>query len=191
MDNSLSKQILLVIIGIALLIVAVVGVSYAITVGNGSSNKVRMVMDSYNMGINMNNTLPMSDSDGILNNSVFEFCALSMVEKNSKVKYEVSLEKILSDNSLNNQEVKIYLEKLNSNGYVSTDITKIPSSFIADWNSSLTPDGSMILYYGAFSNDSSDDKEMSECFRLRMWISEDTVIGSSPKEFKTRVNIYS
>lgn len=71
MDNSLSKQILLVIIAIALLIVALVGVSYAITVGNGSSNKVRMVMDSYNMGINMNNTLPMSDSEGILSNSVF------------------------------------------------------------------------------------------------------------------------
>lgn len=191
MDNSLSKQILLVIIGIALLIVAVVGVSYAITVGNGSSNKVRMVMDSYNMGINMNNTLPMSDSDGILNNSVFEFCALSMVEKNSKVKYEVSLEKILSDNSLNNQEVKIYLEKLTSNGYVSTDITRKPSNFIEDWDSNLTPDGNMILYYGIFDNDSSDDREMSECFRLKMWIDEDTVIGSSPKEFKTRVNIYS
>lgn len=191
MDNSLSKQILLVIIGIALLIVAVVGVSYAITVSDIFTNKVRIVTDSSNMGIDMNNTLPMSDSEGILSNKVFDFCTLATVEKNSIVRYEVALEKILSDNNLDDGEVRIYLEKLNSNGYVSTDITKIPSSFIADWNSSLTPDGSMILYYGAFSNDSSDDKEMSECFRLRIWISEDTVIGSSPKEFKTRVNIYS
>ena len=65
MDNSLSKQILLVIIGIALLIVAVVGVSYAITVSDISTNKVRIVTDSSNMGIDMNNTLPMSDSEGI------------------------------------------------------------------------------------------------------------------------------
>lgn len=191
MDNSLSKQILLVIIGIALLIVAVVGVSYAITVSDISTSKVRIVIDSSNVGIVMDNTLPMSDSDGILNSDVYDFCTVATVEKNSSVKYEVALEKVLSDNNLNDSDVKIYLEKLSYDEYVSTDITKVPSSFVADWNSDLASSGSMILYYGEFNNNSSSDKEMSECFRLRMWISEDTVIGSSPKEFKTMVNIYS
>lgn len=191
MDNSLSKQILLIIIGISLFIVAIVGVSYAITISEGSSSKVRIVTDSKSREIAINNALPISDSEGILSRDVFDFCTLAMVEKNSTIKYEVSLEKILSDNNLDDGDVKIYLEKLSNDNYVETDITKIPTSYIPSFNNGLTPDGNMVLYYGIFSNDSSDDKQMSECFRLRMWIDEDTIIGTSPREFKTMVNIYS
>ena len=192
MDNSVSKQILLVIIGIALAIIAIAGVSYAITIGDNSSKKVRVITDNSDTGIVMSNTLPISDREGILSSNVLDFCTLAMVEKNSSVRYEVALDKVMADNHLNDSDVKIYLEKLNSNNYIATDITKIPTEFIANNDSNtLTPVGSMILYYGIFSNDSSNDKEMSECFRLRMWIDEDTVISSSPREFKTMVNIYS
>lgn len=63
MDNTLSRQILLAVLGLALLVLAIVGVSYAITIPNKSLNKVYLVSDD-NSAISLNN-LPMSDYEGI------------------------------------------------------------------------------------------------------------------------------
>ena len=49
----------------------------------------------------------------------------------------------------------------------------------------------MILYYGGLQNATTDKKEVNECFRLRLWIDEDSIIESSKKEFMARVNVYS
>lgn len=194
MDNTLSRQILLAVLGLALLVLAIVGVSYAITIPNKSLNKVYLVSDD--SAINLNN-LPMSDYEGInLNGSsnVFDFCVKGNIADNASIDYVIALEKIDSDyDSLDDKDVKVYLEKYNLKEFVSTDITSVPIAFTRNniVSDISTPDGSMILYYGGLQNATTDKKEVNECFRLRLWIDEDSIIESSKKEFMARVNVYS
>lgn len=195
MDNTLSRQILLAVLGLALLVLAIVGVSYAITIPNKSLNKVYLVSDD-NSAISLNN-LPMSDYEGInLNGSsnVFDFCVKGNIADNASIDYVIALEKIDSDyDSLDDKDVKVYLEKYNLKDFVSTDITSVPIAFTRNniVSDISTPDGSMILYYGGLQNATTDKKEVNECFRLRLWIDEDSIIESSKKEFMARVNVYS
>ncbi len=195
MDNTLSRQILLAVLGLALLVLAIVGVSYAITIPNKSLNKVYLVSDD-NSAISLNN-LPMSDYEGInLNGSsnVFDFCVKGNIADNASIDYVIALEKIDSDyDSLDDKDVKVYLEKYNLKEFVSTDITSVPIAFTRNniVSDISTPDGSMILYYGGLQNTTTDKKEVNECFRLRLWIDEDSIIESSKKEFMARVNVYS
>lgn len=195
MDNTLSRQILLAVLGLALLVLAIVGVSYAITIPNKSLNKVYLVSDD-NSAISLND-LPMSDYEGInLNGSsnVFDFCVKGNIADNASIDYVIALEKIDSDyDSLDDKDVKVYLEKYNLKEFVSTDITSVPSAFTRNniVSDISTPDGSMILYYGGLQNATTDKKEVNECFRLRLWIDEDSIIESSKKEFMARVNVYS
>lgn len=195
MDNTLSRQILLAVLGLALLVLAIVGVSYAITIPNKSLNKVYLVSDD-NSTISLND-LPMSDYEGInLNGSsnVFDFCVKGNIADNASIDYVIALEKIDSDyDSLDDKDVKVYLEKYNLKDFVSTDITSVPIAFTRNniVSDISTPDGSMILYYGGLQNATTDKKEVNECFRLRLWIDEDSIIESSKKEFMARVNVYS
>lgn len=195
MDNTLSRQILLAVLGLALLVLAIVGVSYAITIPNKSLNKVYLVSDD-NSTISLND-LPMSDYEGInLNGSsnVFDFCVKGNIADNASIDYVIALEKINSDyDSLDDKDVKVYLEKYNLKEFVSTDITSVPIAFTRNniVSDISTPDGSMILYYGGLQNATTDKKEVNECFRLRLWIDEDSIIESSKKEFMARVNVYS
>lgn len=195
MDNTLSRQILLAVLGLALLVLAIVGVSYAITIPNKSLNKVYLVSDD-NSAISIND-LPMSDYEGInLNGSsnVFDFCVKGNIADNASIDYVIALEKIDSDyDSLDDKDVKVYLEKYNLKEFVSTDITSVPIAFTRNniVSDISTPDGSMILYYGGLQNATTDKKEVNECFRLRLWIDEDSIIESSKKEFMARVNVYS
>lgn len=195
MDNTLSRQILLAVLGLALLVLAIVGVSYAITIPDKSLNKVYLVSDD-NSAISLND-LPMSDYEGInLNGSsnVFDFCVKGNIADNASIDYVIALEKIDSDyDSLDDKDVKVYLEKYNLKEFVSTDITSVPIAFTRNniVSDISTPDGSMILYYGGLQNATTDKKEVNECFRLRLWIDEDSIIESSKKEFMARVNVYS
>ena len=72
MENSLSRQILLSILGLAILVVAVVGVSYAIfsttlsgsKINTLSSGTINMSYVEVSNGISIINAMPMSDTDG-------------------------------------------------------------------------------------------------------------------------------
>lgn len=195
MDNTLSRQILLAVLGLALLVLAIVGVSYAITIPNKSLNKVYLVSDD-NSAISLNN-LPMSDYEGINltgSSNVFNFCVKGNIADNTSIDYVIALEKIDSDyDSLEDEDVKVYLEKYNLKKFVPTDITSVPITFTRNniVSDISTPDDSMILYYGGLQNATTDKKEVNECFRLRLWIDEDSIIESSKKEFMARVNVYS
>lgn len=195
MDNTLSRQILLAVLGLALLILAIVGVSYAITIPDKSLNKIYLVSENDStIGLN---SLPISDYEGINltgSSNVFDFCVRGTISSNTSIDYMVALEKVDADyDSINDSDVKVYLEKYNLEEFVSTDITSVPVAFtknniISDIS---TPNNSMILYYGGLQNMTNERKEINECFRLRLWIDEDTVIESSKKEFMARVNVYS
>lgn len=194
MDNTLSRQILLSILGLALIIVAIVGVSYAVMIDSSDgaiSNEAFIDNNDDQNGILLDNTLPISDSVGKTYNNYFDFDVVSLVSSGTIVEYEISLEKVL-DNSmtLSDNEVKFYLEKLVSNKF--TMVNEPQHFFEIGMDSALgTPGNNMIIYQGSFVNNTSEKRSFKESFRLRCWVDDKTIINSYAKSFKTVVKIHS
>ena len=202
MIQTESKQILLSIISIAVLIIAFVGVSYATFVTvfedsqiNGiSTGTISLKLKNENVALSMENAMPVSDVDGMMldDNNVYDFEVQSMLSAQTTLNYEIYVEKIKTDKpTLSNSDVRFYLEKYEDNAYKSTLITQNPQPFIPLENNSFlgSKKGSMILYSGTLSNMTSHDKEIKDSFRLRMWVAQDTVIDSISRDFNIKLNV--
>lgn len=200
MENSLSRQILLSILGIAILIVAVVGVSYAVFTSTISGEKINTLSSgtismSYveaTNGISMVNAMPISDSEGKKlsgDNNTFDFVVSTTIAGKTTVNYEIVAEKIISDKEmLNDNDVRIYLERQVGDSYVpvlSGDVLSFVSN--EEETDDLAP--KMTLYRGSFTNESSKKSEFSERFRLRMWLSEEAIIDDISRSFQIRINV--
>ncbi len=204
MDNSLSRQILLSILGVAILIVALVGVSYAVFTTSVDGSKINTIntgtismsfVESTN-GILISNAMPISDEEGkrlIGDNNVFDFVVSSSIAGLTTVSYEIVAEKVTADGiELDNDDVKIYLEKLVNGEYVSTSITEIPIGYIPNGTASEigSHEDEMTLHYDSFQNVDGQKQTFTDSYRLRMWISDDTVIDEVSRTFQIKINVY-
>lgn len=205
MNNSLSRQIMLSVLGLAILIVAVVGVSYAIFVTTLTGTKeneittgtISMSFVEKNDGISITNALPMSVAEGKKlsgANNVYDFVVSSAIAGVTTVNYEVVAEKIefQDKEKLSDKSVKLYLQKKENNKFKDTVITSIPRSFTPDLEISElgSPAEGMILYKGEFVNDSTEKQSFNEYFRLRMWLADDAIIDEVSRAFKVRISVY-
>lgn len=203
MIQSESKQILLSIIGIAVLIIAFVGVSYAAfttvfkdSYTNGiSTGTISLGLENNRGSLSMENVMPISDDAGKLlegNGNVYDFTVQSNLSAHTTLNYEISVEKISSNQAmLDNSSVRFYLQRLGDNVYEDTTITQIPQPFIPLEEVSFlgSKKGSMVLYSGTLANTSGTSKELRENFRLRMWVSKDTIIDSVSRNFDIKLNV--
>lgn len=202
MIQSESKQIILSVIGISVLIIAFVGISYAAftsvlsdTNSNGvSTGTISLVLDNQSGSVSMTNVMPMSDENGknlTGDGNVYDFVVYTNLSANTTINYEISAEKIVSDQMLDDNNVRFYLQTVGMNGYEDTAITKTPQPFISLTENSFlgSKKGSMVLYSGTFTNSTSENKKMKQAFRLRMWVSQDTIIDSISRDFTIQLNV--
>ncbi len=195
-----SKQVLLSVFGVALLIVAIVGISYAIFVFSAKSrvdNTVRSggITFEYLEGdsvIDINDALPVSDEVGVKQTKSFDFQVSSAIRGNTTVFYEVRAKSLTVDNKIDNQYVKIYLEKKDG-GDFSTVLS--PTAFKENPNTSLTnisvDTNTMLLYSGRFSGKKATTTNYSDEFRLKMWLSDKYLIDDVSRSFKIKVLVYA
>lgn len=195
-----SKQVLLSVFGVALLIVAIVGISYAIFVFSAKSrvdNTVRSggITFEYLEGdsvIDINDALPVSDEVGVKQTKSFDFQVSSAIRGNTTVFYEVRAKSLTVDNKIDNQYVKIYLEKKDG-GDFSTVLS--PTTFRENPNTSLTnisvDTNTMLLYSGRFSGKKATTTNYSDEFRLKMWLSDKYLIDDVSRSFKIKVLVYA
>lgn len=195
-----SKQVLLSVFGVALLIVAIVGISYAIFVFSAKSrvdNTVRSggITFEYLEGdsvIDINDALPVSDEVGVKQTKSFDFQVSSAIRGNTTVFYEVRAKSLTVDNKIDNQYVKIYLEKKDV-GDFSTVLS--PTTFRENPNTSLTnisvDTNTMLLYSGKFSGKKATTTNYSDEFRLKMWLSDKYLIDDVSRSFKIKVLVYA
>lgn len=193
-DNS-SKQILLSVLGVAILVVAVVGVSFAAFTYTGvgtkenkiSTGTISMTYTEDTNGISITNAFPMSDEAGKLLSGTeekFDFTVASTITGVATIQYEIAAKKT-DTSTLNGTDVKLYLEKLVGESYQEAMAPKVYTESTA--NSDVgTPSGSMILYTGSHSTSTTDN------FRLRMWLADTAVIDNQgeSKNFTVKVNVY-
>ena len=195
-----SKQVLLSVFGVALLIVAIVGISYAIFAFSAKSrvdNTVRSggITFEYLEGdsvIDINDALPVSDEVGVKQTKSFDFQVSSAIRGNTTVFYEVRAKSLTVDNKIDNQYVKIYLEKKDG-GDFSTVLS--PTTFRENPNTSLTnisvDTNTMLLYSGRFSGKKATTTNYSDEFRLKMWLSDKYLIDDVSRSFKIKVLVYA
>lgn len=203
MIQTESKQIILSIVGISILIIAFVGVSYAaynsfISDSNSnmiSTGTISLSFNNQSKSVSMNSMMPMSDEVGknlTGDGNVYDFVVRTNLAPHTTLNYEISAEKLKTDTEmLSDDSVKLYLQKYDLNQYVDTPITSIPQYFNALTEDSFlgSKKGTMILYSGTFSNTSDEAKDLSENFRLRMWVDQNTIIDSVSRNFNIKLNV--
>ncbi len=203
MIQSESKQILLSIITIAVLIIVFVGISYAtfVTISKDSrtntlsTGTILLNLEHKNGALSMENVMPISDERGKLLEgvgNVYDFSVQSNLFPHTTLNYEISMEKLSSSQEmLSNSSVRFYLQKLGASGYEDTTITQNPQPFIPLAKTSFlgSRKGSMVLYSGTLSNTSDNSRDVLDTFRLRMWVAQDTIIDSISRNFNVKLNV--
>lgn len=202
MLRSESKQIILSILSISILIIAFVGISYAAfhTVLSSGKNSVStgtisLQLSDNSESISISNAMPVSDDVGKSltgNGNVYDFSVHTILSKNTTINYEISLEKLdINTPSLDDKNLRFYLQKQEGYSFVDTPITAIPQPYSPLTEDSFlgTKKGDMIIYSGTFSNITDTDRELSQKFRLRIWVGEDTIIDSISRGFQVKLNV--
>lgn len=190
MEDNNSKKILLTVLGVAILIVAVVGISFALFTSNDQitgentikSGTVTMSFSEKTNGITLSNALPMSEADALQqltkDGDYFDFDVVTKTSKEGTViPYKVSVAKISGD--LNDNQIAINLQKLGTDGNYTSIIT---NKKVSDYADGVIVDAADNAGTAAGKTDS---------YRLRIWIASDqdaSAINANSK-YSLRVNV--
>ncbi len=194
-NNNNSKQVLLSVLGVAILVVAVVGVSFAAFTYSKTGEKLNTITTgtitmSYSEttnGINLTNALPMTDVVGKAldeENQYFDFTVSATISGNTTINYAVTATKE-SDSTIPDTGVKVYLTDMD--GTADTQIiapTLVSGLPKTSSDQSGAPDDQYKLTSNTFNASSS------HAYRLRMWVDENYAAPSTTQTYKLRVNVY-
>lgn len=190
MEDNNSKKILLTVLGVAILIVAVVGISFALFTSNDQitgentikSGTVTMSFSEKTNGITLSNALPMSEADALQQlTKDGEYFDFDVVTKTSKagtvIPYKVSVAKISGD--LNDNQIAINLQKLGTDGNYTTVIT---GKKISDFADGVIVDA---------ADNAGTVAGKTDSYRLRIWLAgdQDASAIASDSKYSLRVNV--
>ena len=197
MIEDKSKKIFLSVLGVAILLVAVVGISFAVFNydGKGNANSIQvgsitMTYTEASNGISLENALPMLDADGRKltgTNQVFEFSVSASATGGSiNIPYSISVTpNSTATKQLQNSEVHIALFTKADNGSL-TQVDLFPSDDkMDDVISALTDStlrvGSKVLYDTSVSATSTLS---TTNYVLKIWVDQDV----NPDKFTEKYN---
>lgn len=199
-----KKKIILLVVLLLSVICLFAGISVSIFTffGKGNTNNVietGKIIFSYSdadekgNGINMENSFPMHDSDGILlssENEYFDFSVLAYTTKKD-LNYEIVVVKD-ENSTFDDKDIKIYLTEFDGN---TEKPVPIEEEKVLTYDE-LTPTTNTLLkgktvYYGTVQ---AGEVSYGKKFRLRMWIkypdNEDINYEDiNEKMFKVKVNV--
>ena len=194
-----KKKDLVLILIVFILLIAIVGISYAAFNYVGTGQKLNTIttgaismnyIESSNV-IYMNNALPTTDATGkkrLNTGEYFDFTVKSSIKGNTDINYEIAA-KEESGNTFSGKNIKFYLTKVNSDG---TEIEAMPpKTYSEDTTSNIytgRPSDMMSLFVGNLNQ--QGDTEIK--YRLRLWVDE----NYNPQNdnggliYKVKVNVY-
>jgi hypothetical protein len=199
MKENNQKKMLLSVLGVAILVVAVVGISFAAfsTTFRSETNSITTgtIMVSYNESgnaISVTDAMPLADSNGIAQPDHFDFTVSTKADNSLTVPYEVNLTKVTTGSpaftSMDDNQVKVYLTKDGSAVSETTATGKLVSELA---NSTLTS-GAKVLHSTSdvFTGENQSTKTTN--YVLRMWIAQNINYDNvSGKEYHAKVNVES
>ena len=197
MENNNSKEVLLSVLGVAILVVAVVGVSFAAFTFSQSGNvennittgTINMTYSEPENGINLVNALPMSDEQGMLlsgNNQYFDFTIDTTINGSGSTTINYAITAVKGDSTVDDSAIKVYLTSMDNTA--DSEIlapTKISELSVTTGSENYqAPSGEFILTTGTLTN------SVSHSYRLRMWVADDFSTLTSSGEYRLKVNVY-
>ena len=197
-DNKKKVKIAITVL-VAALILAVVGVTYAVfnytgqgsVVNSISTGVMTMTYTEADNKISITNAMPMEDNVGKKltgTDQVFDFTVETNITGKQSIAYEVTALKA-DTSTLDNKDVRLYLEK-STDGTTYSEVLA-PSAFTPI--DSTAPDDTDL--YGAKKKEMVLDtgtiqSSVKYYYRLRMWVSKDYEITKDVKTFTVTVNAY-
>ena len=199
-NSNSSKQILISILGVAILIVAVVGISFAAftyartgtTTNTITTGTITMSYTEGTNGITLTDALPITDDAGkalSAEGQYFDFTVNAKIvgKGTTKIDYVITATEVT--NSLPNTGVKVYLT---SNTDQTVELAPAIVSTLPlteSGNSAGAPAGERILKSGSISTtDNSVDETTT--YRLRMWVDQAYQAPSTQQVYSIKVNVY-
>lgn len=186
-DNS--KQVLLSVLGVAILVVAVVGVSFAAfsfsktgqVTNTITTGTISMSYSEPQNGITLTNALPMDDKTGKAlegENNTFDFTVTATIKGSGKTTINYAITAVTTPaTNLNDDYVKVYLTDMNSSDSQILAPTVVSSLNKTSSDESGAPDGQYILESGTF------DATTTNSYRLRMWVADNFSVGQSSETY--------
>ena len=200
-EKNSSKQVLLSVLGVAILVVAVVGVSFAAFSYSKTGEKVNTITTgSITMnyaettnGINLTNALPMSDDQGkaLSGNTdgqeeYFDFTVSANITGTTTIDYVITATKE-PESTLPDTAVKVYLTDMDSSDsqlLAPTKVSALPQTNATDTQNTGAPADQYKLHENTFTSTNSRN------YRLRMWVADDYTGVDTAHTYKLRVNVY-
>ena len=196
MEKNDSKEILFSILGIFILVILVIGISFAAfsfsqtgeQVNTITTGTISMTYSEPDNGINLVNALPITDEQGKdlsgINN-VFDFTVTSTINGNNSVTVSYAITAVSSNSTVDNSAIKVYLTNMDNNA--DSEIlapTKISSLTTTTGNEDYNaPSGEFILSSGTMNSSNSHK------YRLRMWVADDYT-DTTGGSYTLKVNVY-
>ena len=190
--GELSKEFWYFFIGFCCLFIIVLAVGFAVFANREdevlekekSGGNIVLNYTNNISGLKIINATPTTDAIGIKNNEdgqYFDFSIDTKLDNAPSIEYEIAAIKDSTISTISNDDIKIYLEKENSGSF-----TKVfgPAKFSAiKENTKLgSPEGSMVLTHSKIK------KSGTENYRLRMWLSDKSVLTSGNYGIEIVVN---
>ena len=202
MEENSSRKVLLSVLGVAILVVAVIGVSFALystsstgKVNSISTGTITMSYTEPSNGINLTNALPISDAEGKSLNgegNVFTFTVSATASGTVTVPYEINITKD-SSTTLADGAVAVYLTKGTT---TETEVVakKLISQVVTTANKSTYRTDSYKLYSTnvVYQNGTVKTGEATTTYNLRIWVDANADANAiKDKTYKLFVNVDS
>lgn len=195
MKENSQKKTLLSVLGVAILVVAVIGISFAIystTFDSANKNSISTgtIMVSYtepSNAINITDAMPMSDENGkdlSGPNKTFDFTVSTQATNALTVPYTISLTKV-DTSTLEDNQVKVYLTKEGT--------SVVEPKLVSALDDNAARAGSKTLYSDQDVYTATGEAAKSTDYVLRMWVDENVTVdaSSSSLTYKVKVNVDS
>ena len=175
-----KKQLLLSIGLVLILVLMIVGISYAAFKFTGLGNKpntittgaITMEYEESTNTISMTGALPTTDATGkvrLTAGEYFDFTIKSSIQGNANINWEIAAEDITpsSAKKMDGKNIKLYLTKLNGDKEEEVMAPKVYNATTSANTKTGRPSGVMSLATGTMSASETTN------YRLRMYVDED------------------
>lgn len=190
--NELSKGFFYGMIAICMVLIIFVGIGFGVFAAQPKpivyqdENGGNIVINYTNniSGLKIEDAVPTVDSVGMKNNEdneYFDFSIDVLLDNASSINYEIAAIKNKDNSTISDDDIRLYLEKENSGEY--KEVFK-PSPFVPLKEESKlgTKPGNMVLY------STKATRSGSERYRLRMWLSDKSLLAKGSYEVEIVVN---
>ena len=199
-NKESTKRILLGIFGTMILVIAVIGVSFAMfyfsmKLSNENSVMTATIAMSFEdtTYIDITNALPMTDEEGKAmsgDKQYMDFSVSSNSSSKAKIDYEISAVDETDSNkytSLDYSNIKVYLVGEGSLASKPILYSKLTTPTMHDDITGLAKKADKLLARGTLN--ATKGGIVKENYRLKIWIDENTEDLSTPKAFKLKVRL--